>query len=166
MNKPYIKLICIILKYLTYKEYLNIYTHYQYHTVLLFALNFTVVQLIISPFVYYDLYKLPRTFQNAAASAFAGASEAAVLLAGAVKAAASPLAGASKAAFLAGSSNAAFFAGSSKAAAFLAGSSKAAASALAGASKAAFLAGSSKAAAFLAGSSKAAAFFAGSSNAA
>jgi len=53
MNKPYIKLICIILKYLTYKEYLNIYTHYQYHTVLLFALNFTVVQLIISPFVYY-----------------------------------------------------------------------------------------------------------------
>merc|ERR1712072_169157 len=138
MNKPYIKLICIILKYLTYKEYLNIYTHYQYHTGLLFALNFTVVQLIISPFVYYDLYKLPRTFQNAAASAFAGAS---------------------KAAFLAGSSNAAFFAGSSKAAAFLAGSSKAAASPLAGASKAAFLAGSSKAAAFLAGSSKAAAFF-------
>merc|ERR1712072_1066112 len=132
MNKPYIKLICIILKYLTYKEYLNIYTHYQYHTVLLFALNFTVVQLIISPFVYYDCTKNLWGAQNAAASPLAGAAKAAasplagasnaaaVLFAGAAKAAASPLAGASKAA-----------------AVLLAGAAKAAASPLAGASKAA-----------------------------
>merc|ERR1712072_81362 len=146
MNKPYIKLICIILKYLTYKEYLNIYTHYQYHTVLLFALNFTVVQLIISPFVYYDCTKNLWGAQNAAALPSAGASKAAaVLLAGAAKAAASPLAGASKA-------EAVLFAGAAKAAASpLAGASKAAAVLFAGAAKAAasLAAGASKAAAVL-----------------